>query len=737
MSVLDTRETGMDLRAGSTRALALAGGLVLTASYLSVLRDVTDVVGGTPLLAAVTLVALGLATLLAIAVPERVAAVLATGLVAFGAAVYMEAAPLGWQLLGDLGKVVVDTMALLTGISVLRMQAVGAWALGFGPAPVFLSWYLLVRRRYALGVAAGGLALLLFVLTGDAGTTVTLVGVVGGALAVGFGELEHRGLSMTDLEVLALVLSVMVVLTTTVTVIPVGSGGSSFFPGSGTPSVEGNVVGAGERLDVVGSVSLSPEVRFVVESNRADYWRVGAYDRYTGQGWVRTGKPSPYDEDELRQGPGSSQRVVQEVSVRSKMSAIPAAWRPTSLDGDAEDGARITSIGGLQTAGRLSKGDEYTVVSRGPSPSQSALRAAGDDYPDELEDRYTQLPGDMPDRLDTFTDRLTDGARGPYESANRIQSWLKSNKNYSLDVDRPDDDIASSFVFEMDAGYCTYFATAMVAMLRTQDIPARMTVGYTTGQRVDEDRWVVRGLNAHAWVEVYFDDLGWIRFDPTPASPRQDAERNRVEQARQNGNENVDTADSDEGTWTPEETPTATPGPGGPTTTATATPGGNGTTPQGSPGGPGGTFGITPVNGDNGGGPDGPSKEVLALGLVVAVGLAAGVRRSRAIPRLRRWAGTYWQRRTDDPDRDVRRAVERLECALARQHRERQTGETRGSYLTTLAAFERDERLARIGHVYELAVYGGGVDRATADEAVDLVDEAVRDHAPLLSRRGS
>ncbi len=65
----------------------------------------------------------------------------------------------------------------------------------------------------------------------------------------------------------------------------------------------------------------------------------------------------------------------------------------------------------------------------------------------------------------------------------------------------------------MDEGYCVYFATTMVTMLRTQGIPARMTVGYTSGQRIDENQWVVRGLNSHAWVEVYFPDQGWVQFD--------------------------------------------------------------------------------------------------------------------------------------------------------------------------------------------------------------------------------
>jgi hypothetical protein len=91
--------------------------------------------------------------------------------------------------------------------------------------------------------------------------------------------------------------------------------------------------------------------------------------------------------------------------------------------------------------------------------------------------------------------------------------------------------VASQFVFDMEEGYCEYFATSMVAMLRSQDIPARYVVGYSTGQQVGEDTYKVRGMNAHAWVEVYFEDVGWVKFDPTPGSARLQQERQSVEDA--------------------------------------------------------------------------------------------------------------------------------------------------------------------------------------------------------------
>jgi len=96
----------------------------------------------------------------------------------------------------------------------------------------------------------------------------------------------------------------------------------------------------------------------------------------------------------------------------------------------------------------------------------------------------------------------------------------------------------------MDAGYCTYYATTMVTMLRSQDVPARFVTGYTDGERVDEDRQVVRGLNAHAWVEVYFPEYGWVQFDPTPGGPREAVREQNLQQARDNEETAVDTTET-------------------------------------------------------------------------------------------------------------------------------------------------------------------------------------------------
>jgi hypothetical protein len=290
----------------------------------------------------------------------------------------------------------------------------------------------------------------------------------------------------------------------------------------------------------------------------------------------------------------------------------------------------------------------------------------------------------------------------------------------------------------MDAGYCTYYATTMVAMLRAQDVPARLVTGYTTGQQVAEGEYVVRGLDAHAWVQVYFEGVGWVRFDPTPSGPRETAENARLVEARQNGQTGVDVESSEE-TATPE--PTATPA----TETSAAAAGGNGTPAASSAAAPDGV--VTPSDGSipgsgattttDGGGspiPDLPPRRTLLVGLIGLVGLVAGARRVGLTDRAYRSLWLRYQGSGRTPDDDVVRAFRRLEYLLEREYRPRRTGETPRTYLRSLSRVGLGDEAIRVGEAYERARYGDGVSRSEADEAVAVVDRLVRASTPVVGR---
>ena len=705
---------------GRTRALALAGVGVLTLSYASVLYHVADVTRGAETMFAALVGSLVLGLLLGRYVGATAAGVVALAVGAAGFAGYVLSVPPGQRGLLFTPRILVDTAALLTGLSVLRLTNAGVWALGVAPAPVLVSWYLAVRRRYVWSVVAGGAALSLLVLTGDAGPTTTLAGVVGGAAAVGVGEAERTGGRTPQFDAVVAVVAAMVVVTASLSAAASGGAGVALGGTGDSPTVESTVVEARDNVRILGDISLSPQARFEVSAERGDYWQTAAYDRYTGQGWVRTGETSPVER--TRAGPpGAARPLRQEVTTRTTLGSLPAAWRPVDVEGVE---AVATPQGGLRPETSVPANESYTVRSRVPQYTTAQLRRAGTDYPSEIASTYTGLPGSTPDRVGERAAEVTANASTPYGQAVAIERYLEREKRYSLDVEEPDGSIADSFLFEMDAGYCTYYATTMVAMLRSQGVPARFVVGYTAGERVGDGEYVVRGLDSHAWVQVYFPDVGWVRFDPTPAGPREAAEQRRIVEAQQEANAtgvdpNGSTApaqgsDTDVVNLTPSTPvpePNATDEPGGPTAT-----------PMGPPG-----AGET----EGSGLPDLPPTRTLAVWGVAFAGLLAVGRRTGVLGRARTAVGLRRQRRST-PDADAIRAYDRLETAFEQRHRPRAPGETPRGYVESLVAEGADEEALAVLDAYERARHGDGVDETTADRAVETTDRLVRARRPIF-----
>jgi transglutaminase-like putative cysteine protease len=703
--------------------------VLLLAAPLSVLWFVSNVAGDPTVLAAIVAGSVLAATLFARALPLAPALLVAASMVLGGGYLYVQTLPFGVDVLLEQATFVQDTIALLTGLSVLRIVNAGVWAQAAAPAPVFLTWYLALRRRYVGAVLVGGATLGLFVLTGDASPPTVLFGVVGAAAAVGFGDLASRGARPSAADAVAVVVAAMIAISLTLSVIPVVAGGGGtggpILPGegSGSATVEASLINAADDISVLGSIELSPEVRFTVRSEARSYWRVGSYDRYTGQGWVRTGSDRPL-EGALPRPPGRSRPVVQTFEAEGDLTIMPAAWKPRAVR-DSDVGVRVTAEGGLQPDGTLNEGDGYTVESRVVAASPQELREAGTDYPDEVAERYTQLPANQPERVAERTSRITANAENPYDTARVVEQWLENNREYSLEVDRPDGNIADAFLFEMEAGYCTYYATTMVSMLRTQDIPARLVVGYTPGERVAQDAWVARGLDSHAWVEVYFPEIGWVRFDPTPSGPREAAERSRIEDARESGASDVDIPETANNTYSPTPGASNFTGPRSGASDEAPNVQERISPAVGDPlGGDTGGLGTTGAADGSGGGIPIPdlTREQIGFGLVVLVGAAAAARRAGLTARAYREVWLRYQPRTD-PKRDVERAFERLEYVAEQRGRPRRPGETPRRFLEDV----RDRRADRLGELYERAHYGGEVTAAEADEAVELADALVSD----------
>jgi transglutaminase-like putative cysteine protease len=316
-----------------------------------------------------------------------------------------------------------------------------------------------------------------------------------------------------------------------------GGGGADARAGGGSTDASGAADGFDPRLGAlsvgnrtrVGGGSAadgSSAVHFVVRAAAPAYWRTGAFVDYTGDGW--------------RGGDDRTTRVVgavptsaafrQRVTLRRPTREVPAAWRPVEVRSTDSSAFYRTETGGLRADTPVPANTTLVVTSRRLAADPSALRFTSSTEPESIERRYTALPSSVPDQVRAVAERATADADSRYATAKAIERWLESNRDYSTNTSHdPSQGIAEAFVLEMTRGDCEYFATSMTVLLRTLDVPARYVVGYTPGERVSEDTYVVRGSDAHAWVEVYFADIGWVRFDPTPADDRRRSDRRLAE----------------------------------------------------------------------------------------------------------------------------------------------------------------------------------------------------------------
>ncbi len=158
----------------------------------------------------------------------------------------------------------------------------------------------------------------------------------------------------------------------------------------------------------------------------------------------------------------------------------------------------------------------YEADSDISTPSPEQLRGAGNELP-PFSFAYLQLPGLDP-RIPRLAAQIAGSAHNSYDKAVALESYLKTHYGYTLQLpSSPVADPLANFLFERKQGHCEYFASSMAIMLRTLRIPSRVVNGFTSDEFNDvTGNYVVRARDAHAWVEAYFPNYGWITFDPTP-----------------------------------------------------------------------------------------------------------------------------------------------------------------------------------------------------------------------------
>jgi transglutaminase-like putative cysteine protease len=194
---------------------------------------------------------------------------------------------------------------------------------------------------------------------------------------------------------------------------------------------------------------------------------------------------------------------------------MPYPARTVNVDGDWRVDPRTLTL----FSGQDLSGLHYTVDSREVSPSEDQLQHDAGSMPTSITNNYLSVPKAF-QGLTSLAEKITRGQTSSYGQAVALQRWFANSGKftYSLDVSEPASPQALiRFLTTQRRGYCQQFAFAMAVLARLLDIPSRVAVGYTAGTPVGHDRWVVKTSDAHAWPELYFQGVGWLRFEPTPA----------------------------------------------------------------------------------------------------------------------------------------------------------------------------------------------------------------------------
>ena len=224
---------------------------------------------------------------------------------------------------------------------------------------------------------------------------------------------------------------------------------------------------------------------------------------------------------------------------------------------------------------RIKNGDTYDFTALMPTADDEAVERivtaaslSPDDQLDAARRDYLELPRGIEQGVYDLARDITKDALTPYAKARALENYLLQNFTYKIDVNYPPSnrDFVSYFLLESKEGFCSYFASAMAVMARIADLPSRYVEGYLVPASGEEGT-VVTGENAHAWVEIYFQGIGWIPFNPTPGSgdTANDPDGDGGEGSQNNPDSTPEPtpeptpSPSEEPTQEPEEEPTASP----------------------------------------------------------------------------------------------------------------------------------------------------------------------------------
>ena len=261
------------------------------------------------------------------------------------------------------------------------------------------------------------------------------------------------------------------------------------------------------------------------------YLRIATLTSFNGHEWTpggrsilpahtaRTSFPPPESDPSLL-GPETTYHLTATPDFQSRW--LPTFYYTTKISAHGDwryDPSTLDFMAADRDGGLTTAGESWTVTAAPVEPSTEQLMDAPFDS-SGVSSAYTQLPHLDPE-IARIARQKTAAESTPFGKAVALQDWFHSSGEFTYSLDRPGgtstDDLLH-FVTDEKVGYCQQFATAMAVMARELGIPARVAVGFLNPSSVGGGNYLFRGRDMHAWPELWFEGVGWVRFEPTPGA---------------------------------------------------------------------------------------------------------------------------------------------------------------------------------------------------------------------------
>ncbi|MGI8647954.1 MAG: transglutaminaseTgpA domain-containing protein [Mycobacteriales bacterium] len=273
------------------------------------------------------------------------------------------------------------------------------------------------------------------------------------------------------------------------------------------------------------------------------YLRLTTLDRFTDSGWSQSrllagnkDQVSQWDDRRLPLDSGVphvKQRTQVEVRGLTGSPYLPVYANPTGIIAHGDwrwDANTETVFSARNRTGRLSYEFSSQRIPYGQELLAHAapLTRSGRAYAD-----YIQLPGSMKPEIQGLVNELAPPGRSQVDSVFAILHHFDESNGFVYSERTQTGSSGDALVdfLSNKRGFCEQYASAMAYLVRAAKIPARVAIGFSRGQKIDDGGASITTRDAHAWVEVYFNGLGWVPFDPTPSDgSRRDAEKSWMTQ---------------------------------------------------------------------------------------------------------------------------------------------------------------------------------------------------------------